>query len=109
MRNAGAANPYESLIEFCNREMSKRVVGQTLTTDSGVKSGSYALGQIHAQVRDDIVKADAARLAYFLRKTVFYPLTAFNFGPDVPPPFIKFKIENSSDLLMKGPDYPRVC
>jgi phage gp29-like protein len=102
VRNAGSANPYESLIEFCNREMSKRVVGQTLTTDSGIKSGSYALGQIHAQVRDDIVKADATRLAYFLRKTVFYPLTAFNFGPDVPVPFIKFKFENSSDLLMKG-------
>ena len=102
VRNAEAANPYESLIEFCNREMSKRVAGQTLTTDSGVKSGSYALGQIHAQVRGDIVRSDAARLAYFLRKTVFYPLTAFNFGPGVPPPFIKFKIENSSDLLMKG-------
>jgi phage gp29-like protein len=102
VRNAGAANPYESLIEFCNREMSKRVVGQTLTTDSGVSSGSFALGQIHAQVREDIVKADAARLAYFLRKTVFYPLTAFNFGPNVPVPFIKFKFENSSELLMKG-------
>ncbi len=102
VRNAGSANPYESLIEFCNREMSKRVVGQTLTTDTGVKSGSYGLGQIHAQVRDDIVKADATRLAYFLRKTIFYPLTAFNFGPDVPPPFIKFKFENSRDLLMKG-------
>ena len=102
VRNTSAANPYESIIEYCNREMSKRVVGQTLTTDSGVKSGSYSLGQVHASVRNDIVRADAARLAYSLRKYVFYPLTVFNFGPDVPPPFIKFKIEDPGEMLMKG-------
>lgn len=97
-----SVNPYEAIIEYCNREMSKRVVGQTLTTDSGVKSGSYALGQVHAQVRGDIVKSDAARLAYSLRKSVFSPLTAFNFGPDVPPPFIKFKFEDAAELQMKS-------
>ncbi len=102
VRNTQAANPYESIIEYCNREMSKRVVGQTLTTDSGIKSGSYSLGRVHASVRKDIVKADAARLAYSFRKSVFYPLTAFNFGPDVPPPFIKFKIEDPAEILMRS-------
>ena len=33
-RLTGSANPYQMLAEFCNREMSKAMLGQTLTTDT---------------------------------------------------------------------------
>ena len=47
------------MAEFCNREMSKAVLGQTLTTDTAGATGTYSTGRVHAQVRRDLVQADA--------------------------------------------------
>ena len=46
-RLSGNANPYETLVNFCNREMSKAVLGQTLTTDTSGATGTYSAGKIH--------------------------------------------------------------
>lgn len=54
---SGRADLYENLINSCDRAISKAILGQTLTTDSN-KSGSYALGKVHADVRKDIILAD---------------------------------------------------
>src|SRR5690606_12218082 len=55
---AGSVDTYLELIEFCNREMSKALLGQTLTTQSDGGRGSYALGQVHENVRADIIRSD---------------------------------------------------
>ena len=39
--------PYERLIEFLNREMSKAWLGQTLTTDVTGQKGTIAATQVH--------------------------------------------------------------
>ncbi len=39
---SGGANPYQLMADFCNREMSKAVLGQTLTTDTTGATGTYA-------------------------------------------------------------------
>lgn len=49
---------YSNLITACDMAISKAVLGQTLTTDSGYGSGSYSLGKVHSQVRDDIIFTD---------------------------------------------------
>ncbi|MFH1021040.1 MAG: DUF935 family protein, partial [Pseudomonadota bacterium] len=46
----GKVLPYEVLIQVCNREMSKAVLGQTLTTESSPGSGTLA-GNAHENVR----------------------------------------------------------
>jgi hypothetical protein len=56
---SGGANPYQLMAEFCNREMSKAVLGQTLTTDTTGSTGTYAAASVHGQVRRDLVEADA--------------------------------------------------
>jgi len=56
-------NPYEKMAEFCNREMSKAILGQTLTTDTYGSTGTYAAARVHGQVRRDLVEADAQALA----------------------------------------------
>ncbi|MBM4274583.1 MAG: DUF935 domain-containing protein [Deltaproteobacteria bacterium] len=91
-------NPYQAMAEFCNREMSKAVLGQTLTTDTAGATGTYAAARVHAQVRRDLVEADAQALAATLREQLLRPLVGFNFGWDRPLPWLRFKFEEEQDL-----------
>ncbi len=91
-------NPYQVLAEFCNREMSKAVLGQTLTTDTAGATGTYAAARVHGQVRRDLVEADAQALATTLREQLLRPLVGFNFGWDRPVPWFRFKYEEEEDL-----------
>ena len=95
---AGKANPYQAMAEFCNREMSKAVLGQTLTTDTAGATGTYSAGRVHAQVRRDLVQADAQALGTTLREQLLRPLVGFNFGWDRPVPWFRFKYEEEEDL-----------
>lgn len=94
----GKANPYQSMAEFCNREMSKAVLGQTLTTDTAGSTGTYGAARVHGQVRRDLVEADAQALATTLREQLLRPLVGFNFGWDRPAPWFRFKYEEEEDL-----------
>jgi phage gp29-like protein len=97
-RLSGGSNPYQVLAEFCNREMSKAILGQTLTTDTVGSTGTYASARVHAQVRRDIVEADAQALAQTLREQLLRPLVGFNFGWDKPVPWFRFRYEEEEDL-----------
>ena len=52
-----SADGYERLIKTCDTDISKALIGQTLTTEVG-KTGSYAASQTHMEVRGDIVDED---------------------------------------------------
>ncbi|MEJ2671216.1 MAG: DUF935 domain-containing protein [Deltaproteobacteria bacterium] len=95
---SGGANPYQLMADFCNREMSKAVLGQTLTTDTAGSTGTYAAAFIHGQVRRDLVEADAQALAATLREQLLRPLVGFNFGWDKPVPWFRFRFEEEEDL-----------
>jgi phage gp29-like protein len=97
-RSAGNANPYKMMAEFCNREMSKAVLGQTLTTDTAGATGTYSAARVHAQVRRDLIEADAQALASTLREQLLRPLVGFNFGWDKSVPWLRFKYEEEEDL-----------
>jgi phage gp29-like protein len=95
---SGGANPYQLMADFCNREMSKAVLGQTLTTDTAGSTGTYAAASVQAQVRRDLVDADAQALAATLREQLLRPLVGFNFGWDKPVPWFRFRFEEEEDL-----------
>src|SRR5690606_29742321 len=61
--------------------------------------GSYAASQTHAEVRQDLIEADAKALAERLRRDVIHPLVLFNFGPDATRrlPWFKFHFEVPED------------
>ena len=52
---AGDNRLFQNAAEFFNRQKSKRILGQTLTTEQGAgpgaSGGAYALGKIHDRVR----------------------------------------------------------
>jgi len=88
---------HKALAEFCNREMSKAILGQTLTTEVGER-GSYAAARVHGEVRQDLLEADARALAKTIRWQLIKPLVAFNFGQDVLPPRFVIRTEPPQDL-----------
>lgn len=96
VKNSGR-DVYDLLANFCNTEMSKAVLGQTLTTQQG-NSGSYSLGQVHNEVRGDLRKADCEMVSKSIRRDLIRPLVGYNFGWEAPLPWFKFHYEEPADL-----------
>jgi phage gp29-like protein len=108
-RLSGMTNPYQVMAEFCNREISKAVLGQTLTTDTTGGTGTYAAGRVHDEVRRDLVEADAVALAATIREQLLRPLVAFNFGWDRPVPGFEFDLSEEDDLESLAKTYEKVA
>lgn len=87
---------YERLARYCDEQISKAILGQTLTSDSG--GGSYAQSKTHNEVRHDLTAADCKGLAATLRRDLIRPLVLFEFGEDKRVPYMRFDFEESGDL-----------
>lgn len=86
---------YEKLARYCDEQISKAVLGQTLTSDSG--GGSYAQSKTHNEVRHDLMEADAVALAATIRRDIIRPLVEYNFGLDADIPSFSFATEEKED------------
>ncbi|MGD9504556.1 MAG: DUF935 domain-containing protein [Syntrophobacteraceae bacterium] len=75
-----SVNVYDGLCDYMDRAIAKIILGQTLTSESG-ESGSYSLGQVHNDVRMDIVKADADGMCEALNGSVVRWIVDFNYPP----------------------------
>lgn len=95
----GKSNHAE-LCDFMGREMSKAILGQTLTMEAGDR-GARSLGEVHNDVRKDIRNADAKTVAATLRRDFIAPLVRMNFG-DVPIPRLAFDTEDAVDAEAFG-------
>lgn len=95
--NNGSASGdlYKDLAGFGNKEISKAILGGTLTADVDGK-GSYAASNTHNDVRHDLINADARSLATTIRNQFLRPYVGFNYGWDTPVPLYtgKFKKED---------------
>ncbi|MBI4827232.1 MAG: DUF935 family protein [Nitrospinae bacterium] len=78
---SGGHDLFQNAAEYFNRQKSKRILGQTLTTESGDKGGAYALGAVHERVREDIVAFDCRALDETLTTELIRPMVDYNFGP----------------------------
>lgn len=61
---AGSADVYERFCKAMDSEISKAILGQTLTTEAGDK-GSYSLGQVHENVMKSYQQSDQALVKTF--------------------------------------------
>lgn len=84
--------PFERLVEFLNREMSKAWLGQTLTTDVAGQKATFAATNVHEVVRQDILTDDIAKEGRTIRRDLLGPLTRLRFGADAPVPFFRRKL-----------------
>ena len=68
---------FGNLADWMNRQVSKAVLGQTMTTDSG---SSRAQAEVHDRVRQDLRTSDARQVAETLQRDLVRPFVALNFG-----------------------------
>ena len=88
---------YQALADFCNRENSKAILGQTLSAEVGDK-GSYAAAKTHEGVRLDLLKADSRAVAATVRHQLIRPIVGFNFGWDTAVPGYEADWKEPEDL-----------
>lgn len=92
---SGGDKLFQGRAEWLDRQVSKAVLGQTMTTDAG---SSRAQSQTHDEVRLDLRQADARALRSSVNRDLIAPFVALNFGADARPPKIRIVIEEPEDL-----------
>lgn len=87
-----SAGIYEQLISVSNREISKAILGQTLTTELD-QGGSFAATKEHMEVRADLVEQDKRMVSAAFNR-LFSWVTELNFAGAAPPEFAFYEEED---------------
>ena len=74
---SGSLGLFRGQAEWCDKQVSKAVVGQTMTTDDG---SSRSQAEVHADVRDDLVRDDMRQVCGTLSQTVVRWYCELNHG-----------------------------
>jgi len=98
--STGGDKLFMGLADWLDAQVSKGVLGQTMTADahaSGIGSGQ---AQVHNEVRQDIRDDDANKLAATIKRDVVRPLVDLNFGPPASGhyPRVRLVLETADDL-----------
>ena len=91
----GNAQLFKTLAEYFDRQVSKVVLGQTGTTDTGQHVGT---ANAHEKVREDIEASDAMQLSATLTRDLARPLVDLNLGPRKRYPVIRVAREEEEDV-----------
>lgn len=99
--SSGGEILYENLCDWLNKQVSKGILGQTMSAEDG---SSNAQAQVHNEVRMDICRADARKLEATINSQVIEPFIRLNYGNNEKLPRVKFPISEPEDLdaLSKG-------
>ncbi len=92
-----SAEIYEALLSYCDKSMSKAVLGHTGSSDS--TPGKLGSEDMAGDIRRDVLEADAGALSGTVTRDIVRPLVAFNFGPDTAVPVFRLLMEDAEDLV----------
>lgn len=106
----GGQMPHMSMIEWCERTVSKAILGGTLTSQADGKSSTHALGNVHNEVRHDLMTSDARQLAATLTRDIVYAMVALNIGNIDPKrcPKFMFETREPEDLKLYADALPKL-
>lgn len=96
-RGRGGKPEHHDLCEWLGMEMSKCVLGQTMTVEQGER-GARSLGEVHDRVRKDIREGDAVAMASTIRRDIVAPLVRLNYGSEQQVPEFEFITEDVVDV-----------
>jgi phage gp29-like protein len=74
---AETSNVYKNMADWVDKQISKLILGQTMTTDEG---SSRAQSETHDKVRDDIADSDIQQVIETLNTALTIPYVNLNFG-----------------------------
>mgnify|MGYP000054633697 CR=1 FL=1 len=92
---------HAELVKLCNGEMSKAILGGTLTSDPGDK-GARSLGEVHLRAMFQLLRGDADLISDVLRRDLFGPLVRMNLGPSAPVPRPVFNVDPPEDAKARA-------
>jgi len=102
----GNADNFQTMQRACDEAISKAILGGTLTSNTSESGGgAHALGQVHNEVRRDLMEADAQQLAATLTRDLIAPFCAINFANIRPPRFV-FDLNQPADMGMMANALP---
>lgn len=93
---ANGKNVFEGLANYWDAQLSKAVLGQTMTTDDG---SSKSQAEVHDNVRLDLRRADVRALHATIQRAVTLPWVRFNFGDQAPVPRVLLPVDPPEDLV----------
>ena len=96
VKQRGDTASFKDFIEFCDKAMSKAVLGHTGSVES--TPGRLGNEQEAQNVRQDILEADARALMGTITTQILRPWTEFNYGVEAGVPKFKFNYESKEDL-----------
>lgn len=94
--SGGGVTLFQQGAEYWDKQTSKVVLGQTMTTDDG---SSLAQAKIHQNVAFAIRDADSRAIAATINEYLIKPFVDLNFGPQKVYPAIRIKQRQAEDLV----------
>lgn len=107
----GSERPFLAMNQWAESSVSKAVLGGTLTSQADGKSSTNALGNVHNEVRHDILEADARQVAATLTGTLVYYLVTLNKGgaDGRRMPRLEFDTSEPEDLALYADALPKLA
>lgn len=96
-KGKGGDTLFESMVRWCNEEISKLVLGQTMTTENG---SSMAQATVHNEVRLDIARWDARQLEATINEYLVKPFIILNWGKQKAYPRVCIRVPEPEDLKL---------
>ena len=106
----GGSDPYQAMIDWCERTQSKVILGGTLTSQADGASSTNALGNVHNEVRRELTVSDAMQIAGTLTRDLVQRLCQLN-GWIVDPlrlPRFVFDTVEAEDLALYAEAIPKL-
>ena len=101
----GEGAGFASLIDWCERSVSKAVLGGTLTSSTG-NNGNYATAQVHDDVRYQLRDHDAKQIAETLTRQLIGSIVAVN-GLAIRP-VLCFDTQEPEDMALYADAIPKL-
>lgn len=94
----GGAAVFNNLADWLDRQVSKAVLGQTMTTDAQSTGLGSNTASVHNEVRTDIQISDARQLGNTLNRDLVRPFIDLNYGPQKAYPRLKLEVVEPDDI-----------
>lgn len=104
-------NPYLQMIDWCEKSAARLILGQTLTSGADGKSSTNALGNVHNEVRLDLLVSDAKQVAQTITQQIILPYLQINVDPNIAlhrVPYFEFDTKKYEDLSTFADAIPKL-
>jgi phage gp29-like protein len=98
---SGTQLPQADLCNYCDEQISKAILGQTMTTDAPEK-GARSLGEVQQHAELMLAEDDSESIAESIRWQLCRPIVLLNLGESYPVPHVSLEQRERVDLLAEA-------